>query len=193
MNARATALRTSVAAMFVALTLLAAYLPSIPGSAFKFRGFPLLLGGILVGPRTGFAIGCLTDLINFALHPDGPFFPGFILTQALTAMLPGLLSWKADLLAASPWISEQQTTRPAHPVKVYLRLLGVFALTKLVTVPLVAFFSARFVKGTPFDLELKYHAGIQLVHLPIYALLALLVLQSLARTDLYARILKARR
>lgn len=178
----------------MALTLLAAYLPTIPGSAFKFRGFPLLLGGLLVGPRTGFAIGCLTDLINFALHPDGPFFPGFVLTQGLTAMLPGLFTWRKDVLAASTAPQgEEASAGLVHPLLAYLRLLTVFALTKLVTVPLVALFSSRYIKGTPFGLELKYHAGIQLIHLPLYALLALLVLQSLARTDLYCRLLKARR
>ena len=189
----------------MALTVLVAYLPTIPGSAFKFMGFPLLLGGLLVGPRTGFAMGCLTDLINFALHPSGPFFLGFTLTQGLTGGLPGLLTWKRDILKTgvlqvkgSPaavvephWTDGNQSR--LDPLVVYLKLLGIFALTKLLTsVLLVSYFTSKLM-GTPLQLELASRAAIQAVHVPIYALLALLVLQSLARTDLYHRLMKARR
>ncbi len=210
MNARATALRTSVAAMFAALTFLVAYLPTIPGSAFKFMGFPLLLGGMLIGPRTGFAVGCLTDLINFALHPSGPFFPGFTLTQGLTAMLPGLATWGRDPLTwrrVAP--RELELTKKGEPLPpsnqlppltwwasclAYLRLLLIFGVTKALTsVLLVSYFTSRYVAGTPLEAELISRAAIQAVHVPIYALLALLVLQGLASTDLYTRMLKARR
>lgn len=206
MNARATALRTSVAATFTALTFLVAYLPTIPGSAFKFMGFPLLLGGMLIGPRTGLAVGCLTDLINFALHPSGMFFPGFTLTQGLTAMLPGLATWGRDPLTWQRVESPRQSTverekgerdrspSPFSPVWAYLRLLGIFAVTKALTsVLMVSYFTSRYVAGTPLEAELISRAAIQAVHVPIYALLALLVLQGLAPTDLYRRILKARR
>ncbi len=98
MSSRASAQRIAVAAMFVALALIVGLLPTIPGSALKFTGLPLLLAGLLVGPRTGFAIGCLTDLLGFALRPAGWFFPGFTLTQGLTAMIPGLLTRGRDPL-----------------------------------------------------------------------------------------------
>lgn len=189
----------------MALTVLVAYLPTIPGSAFKFMGFPLLLGGLLVGPRTGFAMGCLTDLINFALHPSGPFFPGFTLTQGLTGGLPGLLTWKRDILSSGPRQAEGspravvephwagRSHSPLDSLVVYLKLLGIFAVTKLLTsVLLVSYFTSKLM-GTPLQLELASRAAIQAVHVPIYALLALLVLQGMARTDLYHRLMKARR
>lgn len=193
--------------MFTALTFLVAYLPTIPGSAFKFMGFPLLLGGMLVGPRTGFAIGCLTDLINFALHPSGPFFPGFTLTQGLTAMLPGLVTWGRDPLswkkarsgkAEGPEGWERAEGRSSSSwwasCAAFLRLLLIFGVTKALTsVLLVSYFTSRFVAGTPLEAELISRAAIQAVHVPVYALLALLVLQGLSPTDLYRRILAARR
>lgn len=199
MNARATSLRISVAAMFVAFTLLVAYLPTVPGSALKFMGFPLLLGSLLIGPRTGFAIGCLTDIINFALHPSGPFFPGFTLTQGLTAMIPGLMTRKIDPLTGlrldpAPCDDKVSPARaPSRSFVAYLRLLGIFGVTKLLTsVLMVSFFTSHLI-GTPLEYELTHRAVIQAVHVPIYAFLSLLVLQGLAPTELYRRILKARR
>ncbi len=197
MKPRAVALRISVAAMFVALTLIVAYLPTIPGSAFKFAGFPLLLGGLLVGPRTGFAIGCLTDLVNFALHPSGMFFPGFTLTQGLTSGLPGLLTRKKDPLTGGALWGDGGYALPLsafHPMKAYLRLLLIFGFTKILTsVLLVSLFTSKIVLGTPLLFELWHRALIQAVHVPIYAFLALLVMQGLGQSELYERILRARR
>lgn len=187
--------------MFVALTLLVAYLPTVPGSAFKFMGLPLLLGGLLIGPRTGFAIGCLTDIINFALHPSGFFFPGFTLTQGLTAMIPGLMTRGIDPLTGLRLVKES----PSEPAlegalppryarwRAIVRLLWIFGLTKVITsVLMVSYFTSNLV-GTPIEYELSHRAMIQLVHVPIYAVLSVLVLEGLAPTDLYRRILKARR
>lgn len=202
MSTRANALRISVAAMFVALTILVAYLPTIPGSAFKFSGFPLLVAGLLVGPRTGFAVGCLTDIVNFALHPTGPFFPGFTLTQGLTCMLPGLCTvnidpltgQRIDALREDRQLVTQKLFSSLGIITAYLRILLIFGLAKIITsVALVSFFTSKVVMGTPLAYELLHRALIQAVHVPIYALLALGVLKGLARTDLYFRILRARR
>lgn len=195
MNARATALRTSVAAMFVALTLMVGLLPTIPGSALKFIGFPLLLGSLLVGPRTGFAVGCLTDLILFSLRPAGPFFPGFTLTQGLTAMLPGLLTRKLDPLSGRPLLAEggELPLVSGNPLVAYLRLLAIFAVTKLLTSVLLVSVFTSWLTNLPLKIVLLEKLVVQAWHVPIYALLALLVLQGLAQTDLYPRLLRARR
>lgn len=205
MNARAVALRCSVAAMFVALTVLVGLLPTIPGSAFKFAGFPLLLAGLLVGPRMGLAVGCLTDIINFSLRPAGMFFPGFTLTQGLTAMLPGLMSLGRDPLTWRPLTAKSLPDQAPTPVleapepqrgtlASYLRLLGIFAVTKVLTsVLMVSYFTSKVTLGTPFLYELTQRAIVQAWHVPIYAFLSLAVLRGLSHTDLYGRILRARR
>lgn len=204
MSSRATAQRIAVAAMFVALALIVGLLPTIPGSALKFTGFPLLLAGLLVGPRTGFAIGCLTDLLGFALRPAGWFFPGFTLTQGLTAMIPGLLSRGRDPLtfqkvgpAEDPdvFLAELERRKSwSFNVLAYLRLLGVFGLTQLLTsVLMVSYFTSKFVVGTPLEFELVYRASIQALHVPIYAFLALGALRVLSESETYQRLLKARR
>ena len=98
MKTSTSALRIAVAAMLVALSFVTSLLPSLPGPITKFNGFPLLLGGLLVGPRTGFAVGCIADLLGFMVRPTGPFFPGFTLTQGLTALIPALFARMVDPL-----------------------------------------------------------------------------------------------
>jgi hypothetical protein len=151
----------------------------------------------------GLAVGCLTDLINFALHPTGMFFPGFTLTQGMTAALPGLftlhrdpLTWRKLDPEWSPHLNQPgEEERPlGATVWAYLRLLGIFAVTKLITsVLMVSYFSHKVTLGTPLLYEISHRAVVQAWHVPIYTFLSLAVLQGLAQTDLYARLLKARR
>ena len=168
---KGSAQRIALGAMIVALSFVISLLPTLPGPITKFAGFPLLLGGML-GPRTGFAVGCLTDLIGFAFRPTGPFFPGFTLTQGLTCMLPGLFTRLRDPFTWREPDSEVKIPRGGS-VGAYLRIFGIFA-------------------GTPLMYELNTRALAQLTHVPVYALMAFAILQTLSQTELYERILKAR-
>ena len=189
---KGSAQRVALGAMIVALSFVISLLPTIPGPITKFTGFPLLMGGLLVGPRTGFAVGCLTDLIGFAFRPTGPFFPGFTLTQGLTCMLPGLFSRKRDPYTWREPDSELKTSR-GGAVGAYLRLLGIFGVTQFITsVLFVSYFRSKIVAGTPLMYELTTRAIAQLTHVPFYAFLAYAILQALSQTELYERILKAR-
>jgi len=192
MKSRAIALRIAVAAMLVALSLVASMLPSLPGPITKFTGFPLLLAGLLVGPRTAFAVGCLTDLIGFAVRPTGPFFPGFTLTQGLTAMIPALFTLKRDPLTWRSTRSEEQ--RPVGgTIGSYLRLLGIFAVTQVITSVVMVSFFRWHLFNMPLDVELVHRALAQAAHVPLYALMALLILQALSQRELFKRLLTARR
>lgn len=191
MKSRGSAARIAVAAMLVALSLIVSALPSLPGPITKFGGFPLLLCGLLVGPRLGFAAGCLTDLIGYAAHPTGPFFPGFVLTQGLTGAIPGFFSWGRD-----PYSWKKSSAPQSEPLgrggalASYLRLLLVFGITQGVTsVYLVSLFRSKFVAGTPMAYELTTRAIAQATHVPVYAFLAFSILRVLSTTDLYRRLL----
>lgn len=184
--------------MFVALSLVTSLLPTIPGTIFKFGGFPLLLGGMLIGPRTAFAVGCLTDLISFGLRPHGPFFPGFTLTQGLTCLIPALMTMGRDPLTGLKLGVSKRSAIPESPKRTgifsYLRLFGIFGITQLVTsVLLVSLFTSQFILGTPIEFELAHRSFTQIVHVPIYAFLALGILSSLSESELYERLLRARR
>ena len=190
---KGSAQRIALGAMLVALSFVISLLPSLPGPITKFAGFPLLLGGMLIGPRTGFAVGCLTDLIGFAFRPTGPFFPGFTLTQGLTCMLPGLFTRGKDPFTWRDERSENKTPR-GGAVGSYLRLLLIFAVTQTITsVLLVSVFRSQIVAGTPFLYELTSRAFAQATHVPIYAAMAVAILKTLSDTDLYERLLRVRR
>lgn len=195
MKSGGSALRIAVAAMLIALSLVVSLLPSLPGPITKFSGFPLLLGGLLVGPRTAFALGCITDLIGFMVKPTGWFFPGFTLTQGLTALLPALMTLGKDPLTWRPLNLENRLSEPlGGTLGSYGRLLLIFGITQLVTsVLLVSIFTSKIVVGTPLLYELSSRALAQAMHVPVYALLAIAVLKALSETDLYSRLLKARR
>lgn len=189
---KGSAQRIALGAMIVALSFVISLLPTLPGPITKFAGFPLLLGGMLLGPRTGFAVGCLTDLIGFAFRPTGPFFPGFTLTQGLTCMLPGLFTKNRDPFT---WRTPDEYDKPSRrgAFIAYFRLLVIFGITQAVTsVWLVSLFRSKFVAGTPLAMELWTRSIAQLTHVPVYAFLAYGILQALAQTELYERILKSR-
>jgi len=193
MKTGSSALRIAVAAMLVALSLIISMLPSLPGPITKFSGFPLLLGGLLVGPRTSFTLGCLTDLIGFMLRPTGWFFPGFTLTQGLTCLIPALFARGKDPYTWREEKSEDREPRGGS-VGAYLRLLLIFAVTQSITsVWMVSFFTAKVVAGTPLVYELTKRSIAQAMHVPVYAFLALAILRALSETDLYKRLLRARR
>lgn len=180
--------------MLVALSFVTSMLPSLPGPITKFSGFPLLLGGLLVGPRTGFAVGCVADLLGFMVRPTGPFFPGFTITQGLTALIPALFTRKVNPLTWQRNDHDGETPSNGGIVMAYLRLVAIFGVTQLVTsVVLVSIFTSQIVMGTPLILELGNRLFAQITHVPVYAFMALAVLRTLAETDLFERLLKARK
>lgn len=61
---------------------------------------PLMIAGILYGPRVGGISGFVCDMVGFFMNPDGLFFPGYTLSAFLEGFLPGLVAFvffKRDL------------------------------------------------------------------------------------------------
>lgn len=48
------------------------------------------LTGALFGPAAGAVSGGLADIIKYMIRPTGPYFPGFTLSEILTAVIYGL-------------------------------------------------------------------------------------------------------
>lgn len=152
-----------------------------------------MLAGMLVGPRTGFAIGCLTDIMVFVLRPPGMFFPGFTLTQGLTAMLPGLMTRGREPLTGQPLTRGGFQPSGVAPWRSFARLVGIFGVTQLITsVLMVSYFTSELI-GIPLELELAKRAFYQCVHVPIYAALGVALLLELSETESYTSLLRARR
>ena len=64
-----------------------------PNFRIGFTTVPTIFSGILLGPVYGFAIGFLSDFIQFVIKSDGgAFHLGFTLTSALYGLIPGLIA-----------------------------------------------------------------------------------------------------
>jgi ECF transporter S component (folate family) len=60
----------------------------------SFAYVPLMLCGMLLGPRWSTVIAVLGDLLGMLLFPKGAYFPGYTLSAALTGFVYGLLLYK---------------------------------------------------------------------------------------------------
>lgn len=102
-------------AAFIAITLALRALPAPPimHGFFRFVAFPIILSGFFLGPKVGFWVGAISDILGWVIFPSGPYFPGFTLTQGLTGYLP------AKLLGRQP--------------RSWWRLFGVIAASQLLT------------------------------------------------------------
>ena len=99
-------------AAFIAITLALRALPAPPimHGFFRFVAFPIILSGFFLGPKAGFWVGAISDILGWVIFPSGPYFPGFTLTQGY---LP------AKLLGRQP--------------RSWWRLFGVIAASQLLT------------------------------------------------------------
>lgn len=85
-------------ALFIAISVVLKlifeiYIPigGFPSLRINFSAFPIMLGGILLGPIPGFIIGIFSDLINYVIKPNGPLFLGFTISSGLVGLIPGFL------------------------------------------------------------------------------------------------------
>lgn len=55
----------------------------------SFSFVPIMLSGMLLGPKYAMIIAALGDLIGALLFPFGSYFPGFTLSQAIIGLIYG--------------------------------------------------------------------------------------------------------
>ena len=90
--------RIAFAGMFIALNIILTrffgqmiYIGGVQAIRLSFGEIPLILSGIVLGPVYGAFCGVLADLVGFPINAQGPYFPGFPFSAALSGMLPGLM------------------------------------------------------------------------------------------------------
>lgn len=62
-----------------------------PQLRFNFCNVPIMMSGIFLGPIWGFAVGAVTDIVNYLIKPAGAMHWGFTLSSALTGCIPGII------------------------------------------------------------------------------------------------------
>ncbi len=95
---RFTTKKLVLSALFVTLTILMSKFLKIKiatGLVFSFGGYPLMFGGMVLGPYYGFMMGIVSDVIKFMLSPSQFGFNfAFTLLEGLLGWFPGFMVWK---------------------------------------------------------------------------------------------------
>ena len=83
-------------ALFIAIGVLLKSLTTIYPQFTKFSlvFVPCVTGASLLGPIPGAIIGALTDVISYLIRMDGPYYPGFTLSDLLKGLIYGLFLFK---------------------------------------------------------------------------------------------------
>ena len=89
----------TVSAMMLALATILGFLkvPVTQLIELRFAFLPIACTGMLFGPAVGAIVGGMSDILGFIVKPTGPYFPGFMISEMLTAMIYGLLLYKKPI------------------------------------------------------------------------------------------------
>ncbi len=88
--------RLTFAALLIALQVVLGNLIQVPfiGKQFNFGFLPIAAAGALLGPVPAAVVGALGDFIGAHLFPQGAYFPGFTLTNALVGLIYALVLYR---------------------------------------------------------------------------------------------------
>ena len=89
----------ALAAMIVALRAVCKMLeiPLAPGLNINVAGLFNSVGAMVYGPVVGVVGAMVSDPLGYLLHPDGPYFLPFMLTDMSSSFIFGLLFWRQKL------------------------------------------------------------------------------------------------
>jgi ECF transporter S component (folate family) len=87
-----------IASLLLASTIVLSRILSIrtPILTIGFSFVPIMLSGIILGPKYTIFISTLADIIGALLFPIGSFFYGFTITAFLTGLVYGIFLYNKD-------------------------------------------------------------------------------------------------
>ena len=90
-----------LASLFVALAAVLKFFEISFTQDFRFNLCPMIwiVSGVILGPYWGFGVGAVSDILNYFIGGGGAFVPGFTLSTALTAAIPGFIYYRERLKA----------------------------------------------------------------------------------------------
>jgi ECF transporter S component (folate family) len=134
--------RIVASALFVALaTILSFFSITVTNTLeIRFNSMAIAAAGILLGPGLGMAVGALSDILGYMVHPAGAFFPGFTVSYALVGLIFGLIVHKR------PSTVKVLIAQAVVTVAIDM-LLNTFWLAMLYGNAFMAIFTARLVKN----------------------------------------------
>ncbi len=84
-----------VTGIFIAVSMLIeSFTISTPFFKINFAFLAIAVIGMLFGPAVGFAAGAACDIVGVLVHPDGGFFPVYVLLGALQGFIYGVTLYR---------------------------------------------------------------------------------------------------
>ena len=154
-----------ISSFLIALNIVLSRIITIPG-IISFGGFPIIFGGIVLGPVAGFIIGAVGDIVSFLVRPTGAFMPHFVLTSALTGFIPGIITIALKNKLESPKLW-----------KIFIAILIGQFITTVLMVP----YFRMILFGHPFVLTMGKAASKQLINIPVYSIMVKGLVEGLYR------------
>ncbi len=86
----------TILAMLTALYVVLSFLriPLSDSMRISFTFLPIAIAGMLFGPVAAGTMAIACDILGYLTHPMGAFFPGFTLSEAVTAFIYGYFFYK---------------------------------------------------------------------------------------------------
>lgn len=152
-----------ISGFLIALNVVLSRIITIPG-IISFGGFPIIFSGIVFGPVVGGIVGGVGDVVSFIVRPTGAFMPHFILTSALTGVIPGILTkvLKNDLTKPKLW-------------KIFISIFVGQVITSVLMVP----YFRLILFSHPFIATMLKAATKQAINIPAYSIIIKILIQSL--------------
>ncbi len=94
---------TSLAAVSVAIDVFFKFVLNIQFFGLPFYAIPVILGGIILGPGYGAAIGFVADAIGLFMS-GGTYMPLYALGPVIWGFLPGLILYKRYSVFKLAWV-----------------------------------------------------------------------------------------
>lgn len=157
----------TISGFLIALNIILSRFITIPG-IINFGGFPIIFAGIVFGPVVGGLVGTIGDIVSFIVRPTGAFMPHFVLTSALTGIIPGLI---VKLLG--------NNLRNSKLWKVFIAILIGQVITTVLMVP----YFRQILFAHPFIVNFARAAQKQAINIPAYAIMINLLIKSLYKAQ----------
>lgn len=157
----------TISGFLIALNIILSRVITIPG-IINFGGFPIIFAGIVFGPVVGGIVGTVGDIVSFIVRPTGVFMPHFVLTSALTGIIPGLL---VKIL--------QNNISNSKLWKVFIAILIGQVITTVIMVP----YFREILFAQPFMVNMIRAAQKQMINIPAYAILINILIKSLYKSQ----------
>lgn len=152
-------------AMLMALSVVLNMVSTINIGQFIHIGLswlPKVMISVLFGPVTGAVSAVALDILNYAVRPDGPFFPGFTLGSTVAAFIYGVFFYRKKVTVVRTFVAKGVVTVIDNII------LNTLWLSILYGQAFKALFFPRLIKN--------------LITWPIYSLLLFTVMTAVERT-----------